>query len=112
MEPISRSQKRNQLVEKTEPQRMTMRPRLDLKDRILVLEGLALLFRHYAGKKDRDKAKEVYLLFESLSSTRIGRRREWVWDFSGGFDTVIAKRRIRYREMQKTISALKSSVSE
>jgi len=85
-----------------------MRPRLDKEDLLLVLEALACLFQYYARKRDRTKAIESYLLFRNLAERGTGRRREWTLHD----EELIPKRRIYYREMQETISDLKSSVSE
>jgi len=85
-----------------------MRPRLDKNDLILVLEGLSLLFTYHARKQDREKATQIYLLFQGLSQNKIGRRQRWVFDSV----ELVHKRRIYYREMQKAILDIRESKSE
>jgi len=80
-----------------------MRPRFNAKEAVLVLEGLAELFRVYVRKKDRHKARDIYLLFHSLTSGKTGRRQTWYWHD----DELIPKRRHYYREMQNLISDFK-----
>jgi len=82
-----------------------LRPRFNDKEAILVLEGLANLFRIYARKKDHYKVRDIYLLFDSLTSRRTGRRRTWYWHD----DELIPKRRHYYNEMMKAISNLAES---
>jgi len=80
---------------------------LDKEDLIIVLEALALEFQYYARKKDLQKTRKIYLLFEALSHKRTGRRSEWLWRD----DELLTNRRSIYRDMLKTVSDQKEGLS-